>query len=686
MAHGPGESRFVEVKRHFEKPIRISSLVALDRERCILCARCTRFSEEVSGDPLIEFMDRGNYTQINTFPDHPFNSYFSGNTVQICPVGALTASPYRFRARPWDLTAVESTCSHCTAGDRITIQASQGEVLRVLGVDADATNRGWLSDKCRFGFEFIGSDQRLRAPLIRDAGGELREATWSDALAHAAARLDEIKAVRGGGGLAVLGGGRGTNEDAYALSKFARVALGTHNVDCRTGDDLDPGFLAATVDRAEINDLDRAATILVWGPDLKEEHPTLYLRVRHAAQVGVKLVVVHPRRTGLDDVAIHKLTYRPGAGGELLAAIQDGDHPGVSEALAAGSVVALIGKPGETEDPRLPEAVATFLRGSHQAKLLPLARRSNIYGALDMGLAPSLLPGRVSVGGRGADEVEAAWGAMPSARGHDFDEIIHGLSEGDIAGLVIVGCDPVADGPDGSTAARALESAFVVAIDLFLTDSSRLADVILPATGFAEKEGTVTNLEGRVQKVNAVVAGPGQARPDWAILDELASTMEVDLGLGSAEGISKEISVVAPAYEGVTWELLDWERRDGVVVPLIGQAPLEYVPAASASKSVAGEMVLHSARTMYDDGVEMRMSRSLHQLAPGGKAHLHPDDARRLGVGPESLVEVAGSAATAVLPVVVDESLMRGVVYVPSHQPGVPSLGRDPVVTVTRTS
>ena len=167
IAFGPGESRFVEEKRHFEKPIPISALVDLDRERCILCARCTRFSDEVSGDPLIEFLDRANYTQVNTFPDLPFSSYFSGNTVQICPVGALTARPYRFRARPWDLTAVESTCTQCTSGDRISVQASQNEVLRFLGVDADATNWGWLSDKCRFVHQAISSPERLTVPLIR---------------------------------------------------------------------------------------------------------------------------------------------------------------------------------------------------------------------------------------------------------------------------------------------------------------------------------------------------------------------------------------------------------------------------------------------------------------------------------------------------------------------------------------
>jgi len=259
LAYGPGESRFVEIKRSFEKPIPISELVLLDRERCILCAQCTRFSDEISGDPLIEFQHRGNMTEVNTFPDLPFSSYFSGNTVQICPVGALTATPYRFRARPWDLQKVESSSLQDTAHPRIEIHASQNEVLRYIGVDNDATNHGWLSDKARFGFEYLRSDQRLTSPLVR-RGGELVEVSWTEAIDTAANRLDLIKGEDGGAALAVIGGAQGTNEDAYSISKFARVALGSNNVDARLDDALASHFLSASVDRATIADIDDADT------------------------------------------------------------------------------------------------------------------------------------------------------------------------------------------------------------------------------------------------------------------------------------------------------------------------------------------------------------------------------------------------------------------------------------------
>ena len=249
-----------------------------------------------------------------TFPDEPFNSYFSGNTVQICPVGALTAVPYRFRARPWDLQVAESTGMVHSEGSRLAVHASQNRVLRLLGVDNGATNQGWLSDKERFGFEFVNSPDRLRTPLIREGSG-FREAGWGEALDLVAQRISDAIADRGAPSMAALGGARGTNEDAYALSKFMRVAVGSNNLDAQLGDGLDARFLAGVAGRGVIDDLESARTILLWGPDLKETHPILYLRVRRAAQeLGATLVVVHPRRTGLDDRTTHKVTYQPGTG------------------------------------------------------------------------------------------------------------------------------------------------------------------------------------------------------------------------------------------------------------------------------------------------------------------------------------------------------------------------------------
>ncbi|MGH8958552.1 MAG: molybdopterin oxidoreductase family protein, partial [Acidimicrobiia bacterium] len=302
-------------------------------------------------------------------------------------------------------------------------------------------------------------------------------------------------------------------------------------------------------------------------------------------------------------------------------------------------------------------------------KILPLARRSNVYGALDMGLAPGLAPGRTK-----SEKV-----------GKSAVQILEGLMEGSILGLLLVGADPVRDVPNGDLARQALGKArFVVALDQFLTDSSRLADVVLPVEGFSEKDGTVTNVEGRVQKVNRVVPGPGQSRPDWSILDDLSDRMGRSINLVSAEAIAKEIATEAPAYVGITWDLLD-SHKDGVVVPLSeATQPLVYLPADAPGKSPSGELVLHYARTMFDDGVLMRHGPSLEHLAPGARVYLNFDDARRLGLADGDQADVQTAQGSARLTVRVDPGLTHGVVYVPFNQPGTPSLGSDPVVTVSK--
>ena len=670
MAYGPGESRFVEEKRHFPKPIPISDLVMLDRERCILCARCTRFSDEISGDPLIEFTERGTTTQVLTFPDEPFASYFSGNTVQICPVGALTATPYRFRARPWDLEAVESTCPHCSVGCRVSVQASRNEVLRFLGVDSDAVNHGWLCDKGRFGFEHINSARRLSAPQVKDEDGEQREASWSEALDAAAGRLGEIIADRGGDVVAGLGGARSTNEEAYAFGKLLRSVIGTGHIDSQLADGIDAQLVAGIAPRGVIDDLERARAILVWGPDLKEELPVLYLRVRRAAaELGAALVVIHPRRTGLDDVASQVIHYRPGSGPDVLRRLiaGDGDMADARAALSEGPVVAIIGRSGLTEDPRLAEAVAAFARDLPDSTILPVLRRGNAHGALDMGLSPDLLPGRVSAldaGGRNA--LAEHWGQVPNP-GRDAAGIIEGLEAGIIKAVILLGSDPAADFPEPQRAEAALEKAdLVVSIDLFPNASNADADVVLAALGFSEVEGTVTNLEGRAQKVNRLVPGPGQARPTSEIIEELARRLGGSIGATTAAAIAAEIAAVAPAYADIAWDDLAWgPGRDGTVVDDNAPGTLAYVPVDAGPPTRGGEMVLHLGRVLYDHGTAVAEGPSLARLAPAPAAYLHPDDAGRIGVEAGSAVLLTGSAGEAELAVVLDDGLVPGTVFMP---------------------
>ena len=674
MSYGPGESRYVEEKRHYPKPLPISDLVLLDRERCILCARCTRFSDEIAGDSLIEFTERGNTTQVLTFPDDPFSSYFSGNTVQICPVGALTATPYRFRARPWDLEAAESTCTGCSVGCRISVHASRNQVVRYLGVDVDATNQGWLCDKGRFGFEALEGAGRLRSPMVRGDDGELREASWADAIDAAADGIKAAMEESGAAAVAGLGGARSTNEEAYAFGKFLRAIVGTPHLDAQLGDGPGPMLLAGITRRATIDDLERARTILVWGPDLKEELPVLHLRVRRSAtRLGATLIVVHPRRTGLDPDADHIVRYRPGEGPDLLRrlAAGEGDLAAVSDALQAGPVVAIVGRTGLTELPTLADAVAGFAATLPDASVLPVDRRGNVHGALDMGVSPRLLPGRVAAadaGGRAA--LEDAWGSVAAGEGLDAAGILAAAGSGEVGALVLLGSDPVSDFSDSAAAGDALDRAFVVAIGLFADASTARSDVVFPALGAGEVEGTVTNLEGRVQKMSRLVSGPGGSRAAWEIIEDLARKVGTGLGVSSAEGLAKEIASVAPAYAGVEWDALAWgPGRDGIVVPSAeGSQPYIHESDTAESSPVDG-FALHLGRVLYDGGTQLANSDSLSGLVAEPLAHLHPEDAERLGVAVGARVRVGSNGSAVTLSIAIDPSLAPGTVYVP-FRPG----------------
>jgi NADH-quinone oxidoreductase subunit G len=600
FAFGPGESRFVEEKRHWAKPIPINPLVALDRERCIQCARCTRFADEVAGDAMIDFVGRADMTEVNTFPDRPFTSNFSGNIVQICPVGALTATPYRFRARPWDLDVVESTCTACAVGCRMALQSSSNRLIRHLGVDSEPVNHGWLCDKGRFGYEMTDSPARLRQPLVR-RGDALVETSWNEALDVAAQGLRRVRDASGPGALAVLGGARLANEDAYAWAKLAKSVLGTDNVDCQMGDGL-PAELVLGLPRATIDEACGAGAVVLLAPDLKEELPVLYLRLREAAvDGGLKLIEISPQGTGLSGHAEVRLQYRPGevaAVARALAAervpdegaggVAAADIGAAAELLGeAGSVVVVLGRPSLAESADIvADAAGVLATALPDATFLPALRRGNVHGALDMGLAPGVLPGRTSLDD-GREWFARSWARIPARRGMDAAEILRAAGENRIQGLVLVGADPAADFPDRALARRGLAGVgFTVVVDLFGGAASPNgapaagpfadADVVLPAAGYGERPGTTANLEGRVSRLGQKVTAPGTARPDWMIAADLAARLGADLGFSSLDDVAAEIEQLAPAYAGLTPQVLARPGfRDGLVVPVAAPAEVE---------------------------------------------------------------------------------------------------------------
>ena len=581
LAFGPGESRFTEEKRHWEKPIAISDLVLLDRERCIQCARCTRFADEIAGDPLITFNERSGHTEIATFPDEPFSSYFSGNTVQICPVGALTAKPYRFRARPWDLTAVETSCTTCSMHCRAALESSSNRLVRLLGIDSEPVNHGWLCDKGRFGHDAINQEDRVRHPMVR-RNGELVACSWPEALDAAADGLRTALAKGGASSVALLGGARGTNEDAYVWARFAKGVLRTDNVDAQLGDGL-PAAVALGLPHALIADLDDARAIVVLGVDLKEEVPVLYLRARRAAaELGVPLIEITSAATGLTKYAVASLRHAPGEQNDTAAALVSaiGGTAAGDDAIDAaagalsgrsGQVVVIVGRANLAEHTDATVGAVAKLAEIDQAGFLVALRRSNVRGALDLGLAPGFLPGRVSLEA-GRDWFEELWGAVPSEPGLDALGILEAAADQRIGALVLLGADPLGDCPDADLATRGLAGVgFTIAVDTFITPSNRAADVFLPVTAWGEQDGTVTNLEGRVQRVTRKVTPEGTAMPDWRIAAELALRLREDFDLATAEEVQDEIARVAPAFAGVDAALLR-RARDGAVLPIAEHA------------------------------------------------------------------------------------------------------------------
>jgi NADH-quinone oxidoreductase subunit G len=564
LAFGPGESRFVEEKRHFPKPIPLSELVLLDRERCIQCARCIRFADEIAGDPMIDFIDRGDRMQVLNFEEEPFDSYFSGNTVQICPVGALTASQYRFRARPWDLATTETSCTTCSVQCRGALQSSSNRLVRLLAVDTEPVNHGWLCDKGRYGIEWVHSDKRILEPQVRsDANGAWQQVSWPEAIDQATAAIAKAKELHGASSIAVIGGARGTNEDAYAWAMLAKGVIGTDHVDAQLGDGLPADFVLGAP-RAEIADLDRARAIVLLDHDLKDALPVAYLRLRRAVkELGVPLVDLAPVEHSLSSLAT--VVNRSVPGEYLGASIRDDIDRAAGD--RTGCVVVLAGRGNVATRADATIAALVELARLDDVRFLSGLRRANVHGALDAGLTPGFLPGRVTLA-EGRDHFANAWSTVPASDGLDTEGILRAAADGKIHVLILLGADPVADFPDATLARAALAGAgTVIAVDGFESESTTRATVFLPATLWGEKAGTVTNIEGRVQRVGRKVAPEGTAMDDWRIAIELALRLGTDVDLATVDEVTDELARVAPAFAGATANLLS-RVRDGVVLPL----------------------------------------------------------------------------------------------------------------------
>ena len=513
MAYGPGESRFIEEKRHFEKPIPVSDIVLLDRERCILCARCTRFSDEISGDPLIEFIQRGNKTQVNTFPDEPFKSYFSGNTVQICPVGALTATSYRFKARPWDLKKVSSTCNCCSLGCSVELNVSQNKMLRILGEDNEFTNQGWLSDKGRYNFEYLHSENRLTSIKSKE-DNIFKDISFVEATEKLKSKIEELKNPD----IKFIVGPNSTNEEYFVINKFANLMnrnefLSKDKSNVYFSDDhVFNGYFGEGYENAAFEDLDNSDAIVVWSEDIKDNIPVLFLRLKKAVKNGVKLVVLGHTNTSLESLADLYL------GEEVISNNFElktnlGNIKEFQNIIENKKVTAIIGKSTPIQQKKSLDMLVDHLQKHSQAKFLNCFTKANTFGALQQ-----------------IDQIKG------------LNEFCNEYLESNSNIVFTIGANPVNGSYFSSNIQDILKKAdYVVSLDIFINETTELADLILPTTSYGEKEGTMTNMEMRVLKQNKILPDPGSVLSEWEYLIMVAKSLGKEINFDNAYEINKAL-------------------------------------------------------------------------------------------------------------------------------------------------
>ena len=637
MSNGNAESRLTGYKRTFEKPINISSQVLLDRERCVLCARCTRFSNQIASDPFITLNHRGALQQVGIYENDPFNSYFSGNTVQICPVGALTGASYRFRARPFDLVSTPSACEHCASGCDMRTDVRRGKTLRRLAGDDAAVNEEWNCDKGRWAFKYITSTDRLSQPLVRNADGILVEASWPEALAAAAAGLKGKRA-------AVLTGGRVTTEDAYGYAKFARIALKTNDIDfrARVSGKEEGEFLAAQVAgnfNVHYSDIDSADHVLLVAFEPEEESPIVFLRLnKNFKKRGLKVTSVATKGSiAMDKLSAEFIKVAPGSEAAAVAGV----------ALTAKSVI-LVGERASESAGLL--SAATALAAKTGAKLAWIPRRAGERGALEAGAFPTLLPGGRPVADSAARvDIAAAWGvdSLPATPGRTTHQIIEALGSNELDAVVVGGVDAY-DMLHSRKVLEALKKTFVVSLEIAESSVTSIADVVLPVAAVTEKSGSFLNWEGRARSFDAAVS-ESLNRSDVRILSALADAMGESIMLGTVSAAAREIA-----------QLGKW---DGA------RAPFTPVAAGNAPAVSGDQAILTSWRRLLDMGTMQRGEDNLAGTRRQTVAVISEKRAAAAGVVTGDQVRISNSNGSITLPVLV-EDIHDDAVWIPRNSFG----------------
>ena len=642
MSSGRTETRFTDIKRTFPKPLSLSTEVLLDRERCVLCARCTRFSNQIAGDPFIELLERGALQQVGIAAGEPFDSYFSGNTVQICPVGALTGAAYRFRARPFDLVSSPSVCEHCASGCAQRTDHRRGVVLRRLAGDDESVNEEWNCDKGRWAFTYTRVGDRITTPMVRDDDGHLRTASWSEAIGRAAAALASART-------GVLVGGRVTTEDAYAYAKFARIVLGTNDIDfrARPHSEEESAFLAARVaGRRTVNygDLDTAPVVVLAGFEPEDESPIVFLRLRKAVRQHALPVITIAPFASRGSTKLNARVIPTTPGGEAAAL----DALATEALLATPGAIILVGERLATSPGAL--SAAARLADATGAALAWIPRRAGERGALDAGCLPNLLPGGRPVTDPAArHQLSDIWnvGDLPAQPGRDSTAILSAAAHGDLDVLLIAGIEP-ADLADPLDALAAIEaSGCVISLELRESAVTALADIVFPVAPVTEKAGSFTDWEGRLRSFEPALTSNSAA--DLRVLQTLADELGIDLGFRTAAEAREEMVGLG------TWE-----------------GPRPSAPATDARSAVSlepGEAVLAGWRMLLDAGRLQDGEPHLAGTARPTVARLSSSTAAGIGAVDGQPVTVATGRGSVTVPLEVT-AMPDGVVWLPLNSPG----------------
>jgi NADH-quinone oxidoreductase subunit G len=663
MGWGPGRSRMIDQKRHFEKPIELSPLVAIDRERCILCYRCVRFSQEVAEDEQLQLLERGDRTFVGTFDDRPYVAPFHGNITDLCPVGALTSYTYRFRARPWDIEQAGSVCTLCPSQCNVSFTVRDEQVKRVVARDNPDVDDGWLCDRGRYGFEMFTAEERVTGPRLKGGATD-----WQTAIAKAAAGLGTA-----GAGKAAAIVGDASNEEGYLIQRIVREALGSPHVDSRLSRGVGRDALVRLAQpelSAGVREIDEADVILVLGTDPLHSSPILDLRIRKAMRRnGTRLVVATERQTALDGGAEAIARYAPGEAahflGELGKAMQDEARETLAATLRDAERVVVvwgerIGRDGGAAVDALLDLAATLdLAGSEGSGLLEVPELANARGLREAGCLPDAGPGLTE-----------------TAAGRSTEEIREALISGEIESLILFGVDPIRDFPDTAAWKEALSAAdHIVAFSTFETATTAVSDVVFPLETHAEKDGTVTHPDGRLQRVRPSAARPGEIRPNWGVLAELSLALGHDTGVSSQPSAFAALAEAAPIYSGLTdaeigGRGIRWQDRPAASLRPVSESgepsgegsPETLRDSGSGEPSPDGSFELGTYRDLWV-GAITELNPPLRFLAPEQRVEMALADVERLGLKAGDEVRVSQNGTSVLAKVDPRGRVSQGVVF-----------------------